>query len=210
MSPKTSLKRKFIRVVLLGKLPEMRLFWFLLPFLVAILVINTIYLPDPWRIVSLGVIAVLGLVIAVTNLRLAKSNLEVKVERNELKSIIANLRDGVIAYSQNFRIVIFNHAAEQIFSLAAKEMIGQIFTLERARDPRFQLMAQVIFPSLAPTVFKRSDPGTYPQIVDLSFEKPTSSELIIIKIPKTSFKILALNNLKTSPSLKKNSRNFKI
>ncbi len=166
------MKRLFRKFLLYAKLPEMRLFWFFLPFLTILLIINIFYLPNFWVFITLGVFLVLGAIILVNNLRLARSNLEIKIERNELKGIIFNLRDGIIAYDPNFKILIFNRAAEQIFNLKAEEVIGQYFNLERAREPHFKLLSQVIFPSLAPVAVRQSEQGIYPQIVDLSFEEP--------------------------------------
>lgn len=166
------MKRFFQKLLLYAKLQEMRLFWFFLPLLVIFLAVNIFYLPQLWFFINLGFFLVLGTIILVNNLRLARSNLEIKIERNELMSIIFNLTDGIIAYDPNFRILIFNRAAEQIFNLKAQEIIGQYFTPERAQEPRLRLLSQVIFSSLAPVVMRRSDPGIYPQIVDLSFDEP--------------------------------------
>lgn len=166
------MKRYLQKIRLYAKLPEMQLFWFFLPFLIALLTINIFYLPDFWVFVSLIIFLVLGVIILINNLRLARSNLEIKVERNELKSIIFDLRDGVIVYDPNFRILIFNRAAEEIFNLRAQDVIGEYFAPERAQEPRFKLITQVIFPSLAPVVLRKSETGVYPQIVNLSFDEP--------------------------------------
>ena len=122
------MKRFFQKLLLYAKLPEMRLFWFFLAVSLILLAINIFYLPKFWVLVSLAIFLVLGAIILVNNLRLARSNLEVKIERNELKSIIFNLRDGIIAYDPNFKILIFNRAAEEIFNLKAQEVIGQYFS----------------------------------------------------------------------------------
>ncbi len=166
------MKRFFQKLLLYAKLPEMRLFWFFLAVSLILLAINIFYLPKLWVFITLGVFLVLGAIILVNSLRLARSNLEIKIERNELMSIISNLTDGIIAYDPNFRILIFNRAAEQIFNFKTQEIIGQYFTPERAREPRLKLLSQVIFPSLAPVVMRRSEVGTYPQIVDLFFDEP--------------------------------------
>jgi signal transduction histidine kinase len=160
------------KLKLYAKLPEMRLFWIFLPFLIILLVINILYLPKFLAFISAGVFLILGFIILINNLRLARSNLEVKIERNELSSIILNLRDGIIAYDSNFKILIFNRAAEQIFDFKAETVIGQNLTPDKSRETRFKLLAQVFFPSLAPTVVRHSEPGAYPQIADLSFENP--------------------------------------
>jgi len=166
------MERFFKKIILYAKLPEMRLFWFFLPFLIVLLAINILYLPQSWALVSSGVFLILGVIILINNLRLARLNLEIKIERNELMSIISNLRDGVIAYDPNFKILIFNQAAEQIFNLQNKDIVGQYFNPERAQEKRFKLISQIIFPSLAPTVVRRSEPGAYPQVVDISFDEP--------------------------------------
>jgi signal transduction histidine kinase len=164
--------RFFKKLALYAKLPEMRLFWFLLPLLIILLAIDIFYLPQLWVLIALGAFLVLGVIILVSSLRLARSNLEIKIERNEVMSIISNLADGVIAYDPNFKILIFNRAAEQIFKLKAHDALGQYFAPERAQEPRFKLISQVIFPSLAPMVVRRSETGVFPQMVDLSFDEP--------------------------------------
>jgi signal transduction histidine kinase len=163
------MKKSLQKFILYARLPEMRLFWFFLPFLMILLGINIFYLPSFWTLISAAVFLILTTLIAVNGLRLVRSNLEVKIERNELGSIISNLRDGIIAYDSNFKILIFNRAAEVIFNLPAGEVMGQTLAPERAKDPRFTLLTQVIFPSLAPLVVRRSDPNTFPQVADLSF-----------------------------------------
>ncbi len=166
------MKRLWQKFLLYAKLPEMRLFWLSLPFVVLLLAINAFYLPDIWLLISLAVFLALIAVLLVNNLRLARSNLEIKIERNELEGVISNLRDGVIAYDPNFRILIFNPAAEQIFNVRNKEVIGQDFSPARGQEPRFKLLTQVIFPSLAPLVIRRSEAGVYPQVIDISFSDP--------------------------------------
>ena len=118
------------------------------------------------------ILLVLGIIILINNLRLARSNLEIKIERNELKSIISNLRDGIIAYDQNFKILIFNTAAEGIFGIQSQVAIGQYLAPEKAQEPGFKLLSQVVFPSLAPMVVRQSETGIYPQIIDIYFDEP--------------------------------------
>jgi len=52
------------------------------------------------------------------------------------------------------------------------QIAGHAFGPERAQELPFRLLAQTIFPSLAPLVVERSEAGTLPQIVDLSFTDP--------------------------------------
>ncbi len=167
------MNRFFQKFLLYAKLPEMRLFWFFLPFLAILAGINFVPMAGFWKIfISSAIFLVLAVIILINNLRLAASNLEIKIERNELRSIIFNLIDGVIAYDPNFKILIFNRAAEAIFNIRAAEATNQSFMPDKAQEGNLRLLSQVIFPSLAPLVVRRSDTGIYPQIIDLSFDEP--------------------------------------
>lgn len=154
------------------RLAEMRFFWLFLILGFLNLIININYLPSAWIIANAVILAVLLLVFFGNGLALAKSNSEVKNASGRLESVIANLKDGVIAYDNNFKILIFNDAAEQIFGIKREEIIGQCFSPDRVQGLRFRLLAQTIFPSLAPMVVKHSEAGAYPQVVDLSFADP--------------------------------------
>lgn len=151
-------------------LPEMRSFWVLLFLVIVVLFINLIFLKGIWALIVLGILLIISSVIFASNLRLARSNWEVKVERNQLEDIIENLKDGLIVYDPNFKIQIFNKAAEAIFSISAKEIIGQYFNPGFIQNSKYRLLAQVVFPSLAPTTRRLSEPDVWPQIVELSFE----------------------------------------
>lgn len=167
------------KISLYLSLPEMRLFWYFLPFVLFIAVIDILYLPAVWTFISIGLLLVLGLFIFINNLRLARSNLQIKIEHSELKSVISNLKDGVVAYSPDFKILIFNQAAEQIFNIGAESVVGQIISPERAKERQFELLTRIIFPSLAATVIRRSEAGVYPQIVEMSFDEPRLSLRVI-------------------------------
>ncbi len=151
-------------------LPEMRSFWVLLFLVIVVLIINLIFLKGIWALIVLGILLVIGSVIFAGNLRLARSNWEVKVERNQLQDIIENLKDGLIVYDPSFKIQIFNKAAEVIFNIAAKEIVGQYFNPGFVQNPKYRFLAQVVFPSLAPMTRRLSEPDVWPQIVELSFE----------------------------------------
>jgi signal transduction histidine kinase len=114
----------------------------------------------------------LAIIILVNNIRMARLNLEIKVERNEMKGVIENLFDGIIAYDQNFKILVFNKAAERILNISASKVLGQIFSPEKAKDQNFSILGQILYPSLAGVVVRRSELGTYPQISDFIFNQP--------------------------------------
>lgn len=159
------------------KLPEMRLFWYIVlltlfflffEFEGAYLQLNFFWM----ALINIVFFTAVGVIVFITSLRLAAFNQEVKIERNELKSVIANLGNGVVAYDHNFKVLIFNSAAERIFNLRSGEMEGNYFAPDKVRDPRFSFFCRVLFPSLAPQVVRITEEGKYPQIIDMSFENP--------------------------------------
>ncbi len=167
---KTKIIRYFRQLKFYCGLPEMRPFWVLLFLITAAAIINLIFLKGIWALIILGIFIVIASVIFASNLRLARSNWEVKVERNQLKGIVENLKDGLIVYDPQFKIQIFNKAAEEIFDVTEKEILGQYFNPGFVQNPKYRLLAQVVFPSLAQASRRLSEPDVWPQIVDLSFE----------------------------------------
>ncbi|OGY64266.1 MAG: hypothetical protein A3I24_03765 [Candidatus Harrisonbacteria bacterium RIFCSPLOWO2_02_FULL_41_13b] len=153
-------------------MPEMRLFWLSLVLIFVIGIPGFFYIPWRWLIAGASGFAVVAGITFWNSLKTARSNLALKIERNRLDSIIANLRDGVIAYDEKFRITVFNPAAEQIFHLRPAEVLDKVFVLQSVKEPRFKLFTEVMFSSLAPVVIQRSQQGAYPQLLDLVFEEP--------------------------------------
>lgn len=168
------------KFILYAGLPEMKIFWYFLPLILIIFIIEIFYLPVIALWFSAGFFIILASIILINNLRLAVSNLEIKIERNETSSIISSLNSGIIAYDPNFKVLIFNKAAEQIFNLKSNEVIGRNFSPENIKEQHFKLFIQTLFPSLAPAIAKRSDPGVYPQIIDISFNDPKIELRVVI------------------------------
>lgn len=102
----------------------------------------------------------------------AKLNRDTTIERSELNSILASLNDALIVYEADFRVVFFNPAAERIFKLDAKTVLGHVLTPRDVEREGWRTLIQVIFPSLAPRVVARSKAGEYPQVLDISFTDP--------------------------------------
>lgn len=126
-----------------------------------------------WALAGLIIIIIAAIsVIFLQRKQIARANLEVKTGSYRLQTIMNDLGDGIIAYDNNFIIQIFNPAAERIFGLSKEQVLGQTFGPEWAQELPFRLLAQTIFPSLAPLVIEVSEPGASPQIMDLSFTDP--------------------------------------
>ena len=94
------------------RLPEMRPLgdFFLVA---AVAIINLVFLKGIWALIISGILLVIVSVVFAGNLRLARSNWEVKIERNQLHDVIENLKDGRL-FTTDFKIQIFNKAAEAI------------------------------------------------------------------------------------------------
>ena len=100
-------------------------------------------------------------------------------DQGVLSALIVGLEEGVIVYDKDFRVSNFNKAAEGIFETKASEVVGRTFSLAKVKSFKSKTLAQAIFPSLAPTVIRRSEPGTYPQIIEVSLENPVKELRIV-------------------------------
>lgn len=166
-----NLKQKFLQYL---KMPEMRIFWYFISLAIILFIIEGVtqaFYPQIFLIFILNVIlfAAAAIFIFLIGFRLAKANIEIKLKQNEFLSIVSTFQGAIIIYDPNFKITVFNKIAEGIFGLRADEIVGKIFSPESIKEPRLKLFIQTMFPSLAPAIIKRSDPGAYPQIVDVSF-----------------------------------------
>ena len=120
-------------------------FWVILFLVAAVAIINLVFLKGIWALIISGILLVIVSVVFAGNLRLARSNWEVKIERNQLHDVIENLKDGLIVYDPDFKIQIFNKAAEAIFNISMKEIVGQYFNPSFVQNSKFQFLAQVVF-----------------------------------------------------------------
>lgn len=148
---------------------ELRFFWVFILLAGVLVGADFFYLSPTWALFHTTVLVVLGAVIFSNGYHLAKINFSRNVSSGRLESIISNLSDGIIAYDNNFKIMVFNSAAERIFKTKMSSVVGQRFGPERAAEQEFRLLTQTIFPSLAPSVVRHSEAGAYPQIIDISF-----------------------------------------
>lgn len=154
------------------RLPEMKILWLFLFLVLLILIVDAIYLNPFWTIVSAMILLSVGAVIFAMNILAAKNKIQLINETRRMDDIISSMNDGVVVYDQDFIVRLFNRAAEGIFGITAKEVIGQKISPESVRNQRLEMLAKVIFQSLAPQILRRSPEGEYPQIVDISFEEP--------------------------------------
>ncbi|KKU91561.1 MAG: Phosphate regulon sensor protein PhoR (SphS) [Candidatus Jorgensenbacteria bacterium GW2011_GWA1_48_11] len=154
-----------------GKSPNIVAWWMILTLVVAVTTIDVLNLP--FFLAILTSIVVLGLIIFTTyNLtKFALLKVEADFNEKELTSLVQNLKDGVLIYDPAFKIISLNNAAENIFGLQAKDVLGLTIYPGLLKNPRLKVITQVVFPSLAPAVSSISE-GGWPQVVDLNLENP--------------------------------------
>lgn len=164
--------RKLINsITFYSKLKELRFFWLFIILSISLLIADSFVLKSPWFLINMASFVVIGIIILWGGINLAKLNLQAKANSGRLDSVIANLSDGVIAYDNNFKVLVFNRAAERIFGITQTQILGQFIGPERASEITLKHLVQTVFPSLAPVVIRQSDAGVYPQVVDISFPK---------------------------------------
>lgn len=147
-------------------------FWIFLFAAVVDVWIDSRYFGGLTVLISVALLAVSGIAIFLSGYRAFKESRQAAFGYRRLQSIVSNLSDGVVGYNNNLEITDMNVAAEQIFNLKKEQVTGKIISPEWGAKSELKMLAQVIFPSLAPAVVKRSEPGVYPQIVDVSFVDP--------------------------------------
>jgi len=148
---------------------EFILFWVSLFSGALISVVSFIYFSFMWAFISSVLLAILVSGAFAMGRLLLLSHKQKQYEEKKIEKFTENAHDAVIMYDQNFRIFVWNQAAEEIFKLKKEDIIGQTISPEKISIPSFKYLVQTIFPSLAPSINKKSAPGAYPQLIDISF-----------------------------------------
>lgn len=153
--------------------PEFQVAWILLAVVIVAFVVDFIvFTNNLLLLIEGGLLAIVFILVVWTAYKAAQSDRDTKIERSELKNILASIDDALIVYDNNFRAIFFNPAAERLFKLPIKSVLGHIFVPQDVERTGWRTLIQVIFTSLAPRVVARSKEGEYPQVVDVSFTDP--------------------------------------
>lgn len=166
------------KLSLYARLPEMRIAWYFFLLTVMQVIAAWIWLPKIAVFTLLILDWLFFVTIAWAAIQLARTTFALKLEKNQNTAIIAGFSEGIIAYDPDFRIWSLNRAAEVICGIRKEEVVGQRITPEWGANPRLQVLTQVLFPSLAPVVTKKTA-ATYPQVVEISFHEPRELHLEI-------------------------------
>lgn len=137
----------------------------------ATVILDLFFLPTPLGIFNVIALIFIFALAAVNYEHIIRFSSENRVKNLELETVIQNIRDGVLVYDTNFRILSLNQSAEKIFGINAQEVLGIQLQPEVAKNPHLRVITEVVFPSLAPVMSVISDSG-WPQIIDITLEDP--------------------------------------
>ena len=114
---------------------------------------------------------ILGLFLIFISWQIFFKEKEALFEKNLWKEIVEFLVDPVIVYDQDFTLIGFNKSAERFFSLKKEEVLGKKISPQKIKDERWQFLAQIVFPSLAPAIKIEKKFKDF-EVFRLVFEKP--------------------------------------
>lgn len=103
-----------------------------------------------------------------------------------LLGLINDIDEAFIAYDADLTVRTLNKRAYDILGVSA-DVIGKQFSLERAKDPVYAVMAGIMYPSLAPTLVRLTDAGAEPQQVKVIFENPHREFFVSTRRVPTGF-----------------------
>lgn len=165
-------------------LPEMIIFWITLIVLIFLIGIVYYFVASPWNLIGLVAGIIFLIIDFFVSLRNSIKYYKVLSERDQIKTVLSNFTDAIIAYEPNFKITVFNSTAEILFDIKAGEVIGKTITPELAKNEKIKVLTQVLFPSLAPSMSWKTDPAVFPNIMDLSFSDP------ILELTVTTIRVM--------------------
>lgn len=138
---------------------------------IVLLVINLALLPTVFKIFSLLIFLALIFLILREKIKFTELSTKSSFQNKEFRTIIENLKEGVIAYNPDFKILDINRAAEEILGLNREEVVGKTVEPGLVKNPHFTILVQIIFPSLASSVNQIST-DTWPQVINLTIDNP--------------------------------------
>ncbi len=159
----------------------MLIFWFLGLLVVVQIIFNVLWLPSPLKWILLALWIALYLTLVPFLVKLVNDFFQAEVKTRQASAIVLSVADAVIAYTKDFEIVLINAAAEKILGFSRQEVIGKVISPELSSDPKFGMLVQIIYPSLAPFVSNRQTEG-HTQKMEMKFFKP---EEIILEVGTT-------------------------
>ncbi len=133
--------------------------------------INFYFAPTLLAVVTFLVFIAIAFIVTNGYLMLAKLGREMGAKNTEFQTAIRNLKDGIIIYDPDFKILNLNQAAEEITETRAEEVVGKKITPQSINDPKLRIITQVLFPTLALAATDLSK-SSWPQTVRIETANP--------------------------------------
>lgn len=135
-------------------------------------VASAFYFPLLFFIVAFIVLLGIAFFIARSAFKLGALAIAEAAQKNQVRALIENVKEGVVLYDTNFKILEINRAAEELFQISAAEVVGRFIEPGLTRERHLKPFIEVMFPSLAPAVSQISEAGRWPQVVNVTLEEP--------------------------------------
>jgi len=104
---------------------------------------------------------------------------KIELEKSEIQGMLSSMNDAVIAYDANFKVTLVNETFEQLCGIKREEIMNKIITPEFNNVERYSVLSKIVFPSLAPEMYRIS-PNTNPSKISIKIFKPREYILEII------------------------------
>ena len=152
--------------------PLFRWVWVIYILLLGAITVGAYFLHIAALIVQAGLLFAAGAMVFAVVALAVKEEWNTVVERNELNSMLAAIDDGMIVYDGTFKVIFFNTAAEKIFKLDSRTVVGHQLSPRDVERDGWRVLTQVVFPSLAPQVVVLSPEGQATSVAEISFADP--------------------------------------
>ncbi len=130
------------------------------------------------------VVAFALLAILLWNIRsLVKLFRELDLEKRQTSAIVSNLTDGLVEYTEDFRIILMNPAAEQIMGVKAGDAVGRKFEPKDSTEEKLSSFARVLFPILVEDAKAVRSADERYKIIELKIHHPLERDLQVITVP---------------------------
>jgi len=155
-----------------AKAPEMIKIWITIFTIFVLTLISAFFSLGISLILKIAIAVLSIIIILAANLRLLETLQKLNFKENELQSLIESLREAIVVYDTNFRILQLNKVAEEVFQVNRQELIGKVIEPSLLNNPRYRTVVQLLYPSLASAVAQISEADDWPQVVNVSLEEP--------------------------------------
>lgn len=162
------------------KNPAFYSLWTVIAIQIAFFIIYTLVLQIPLPLLALTILAFIGINATITRTyyKIASANAETKFDEQMTVALTEYLKDSVIVYDANFKIITINPATEEMFNISKEMVVNTQVNPGMVKNRGMKMFTQILFPSLAPGVTQVSEISAWPQVVKISTDEPQLELLV--------------------------------